>query len=929
LKGKGVLHHYGANYACDPVITRVDPYGTRRTQVLVCATNTNPDTWCLPGGTVQEVDVKLPPQRQLPEFLMSVLLFNVQIQKAQKSREEIQNILQNCGRQFLDCISMLQAALESSDALDSEKLQAEWIPRFSSMLVEACELKYKGYCDDPRNTDHAWMETCVYHTHLPDFVGAFLDISEEVSCWEPSHSILQFRFRWIDVDSGLPTYKNLYASHFDFVELCVPICKCGRRQYDRNDSSHSPEARVEQTAAPHSASATSPQRLVSQQTRSLYDGSEIGSLSRQPSVLYSTWVPAVRSGASCGEIQFMGKGSPSHYIRARMDSSDDALLVRTALDAMGLATPDALIAVTGGAQDFAMDAETTELVFSGILRAALTTRACITDGGTDAGVMKLLGEAVDRNGHRVSLVGVAGWGIVIGRDCMVRGLDGPARAFYSKTHPNWAGGAGLDPNHHFFLLVDDGTAGEFGTEIEARAKLEDVLRDPMCFQDYKRVVSEARSLVNNPKAVEERLRTWTAGELIKFHKYLPDIGEPMIAKIAEGALREVLDLPDSAKDSNGKRFVPIKEKANVRQYLQECFCPGEALTSQVEEQASAALGKPCVNFCFRCKGSYRDNITLKNIRNSVSSSEYNNWFLVRTELLSRSEKAHVDCNNCTARLSREDVIKEVFYPCKGDGCDHYFFRSRVLDLRQKGRDRIFCDYCHGRTKLDDILGKFVPGVLVVVQGGVGTIRTVASTNAMRIQDNDFEEGDHDDVESPRWDALQQSKESCTPVVIVEGSGKAADFIASTWRHMHEGDRLCYGCPRSSCIAFIRRFRSGGKKHTRLLASTCPIVLTEHRRIFGDSIGESDRKKQVSWVIEACRRKETVTLYNPSRSNEGLDFAIMRAICKGTLRDGRPLSMIEQFQLTIDWSLAGKEVRSNHNIAAVLGHEAHFSYPSHF
>jgi hypothetical protein len=61
---------------------------------------------------------------------------------------------------------------------------------------------------------------------------------------------------------------------------------------------------------------------------------------------------------------------------------------------------------------------------------------------------------------------------------------------------------------------------------------------------------------------------------------------------------------------------------------------------------------------------------------------------------------------------------------------------------------------------------------------------------MRIQEDDLEGGG--DLESPQWDTLQQNKVSCTPVVIVEGSGKAADFIASTWRHMREGDRMCYG-----------------------------------------------------------------------------------------------------------------------------------------
>jgi hypothetical protein len=469
--------------------------------------------------------------------------------------------------------------------------------------------------------------------------------------------------------------------------------------------------------------------------------------------------------------------------------------------------------------------------------------------------------------------------------------------------------------------VDDGTAGTFGTDIKARAMLEDVLRDPKSFQEHRRVVIEALCLVNslssNPTAVVKGLKSWAAGDLIKFHQYLADmcknadqpVGSDLETIVIE-VLRDLLDLPDSAEDSNGGRFVPLKEKEIVRKYLMPNPDPQTSEGMQKPDVPDTS-DKPRINLCFKCDGSYCVNLSLKRFCNSVSSKEYNNWHMVQAELQRVPASVNI-CNGCGVRLSSEDVSKEVFYPCKEASCDHYFFRSRVLDLRQKGRDKIICDKCHGRTKLDDILGKFVPGVLVVVQGGVGTIRTVAATNAMRIQEDDAEGGN--DLESPEWDTLQQSKESCTPLVIVEGSGKAADFIASTWRHMHEGDRMCYGCPRSSCIALTRRFESSRTKQARLLASTCPVVSAEHCRIFG-SIEESDREKQVSWVIEACRRKETVTLYDPSRSNEGLDFAIMRAICKGTLRDGRPLSMIEQFQLTIDWSLAAKEVSSSHDVSA--------------
>jgi hypothetical protein len=71
--------------------------------------------------------------------------------------------------------------------------------------------------------------------------------------------------------------------------------------------------------------------------------------------------------------------------------------------------------------------------------------------------------------------------------------------------------------------VDDVTAGTFGNYIKARTMLEDVLRNPKSFQEHRRVVIEAPCLVislsSNPTAVVNGLKSWTAGDLIKFHKY--------------------------------------------------------------------------------------------------------------------------------------------------------------------------------------------------------------------------------------------------------------------------------------------------------------------------------------------------------------------------------------------------------------------------
>jgi hypothetical protein len=45
-------------------------------------------------------------------------------------------------------------------------------------------------------------------------------------------------------------------------------------------------------------------------------------------------------------------------------------------------------------------------------------------------------------------------------------------------------------------------------------------------------------------------------------------GKPWLAKIAVKALQEILNLPESAKDCNKERYVPIKQKKNVRLWLE-------------------------------------------------------------------------------------------------------------------------------------------------------------------------------------------------------------------------------------------------------------------------------------------------------------------------------------------------------------------------
>src|SRR5256885_14116781 len=76
---------------------------------------------------------------------------------------------------------------------------------------------------------------------------------------------------------------------------------------------------------------------------------------------------------------------------------------------LGLERPPALIMISGGADqlDESLKSHLEQLFSRGIARAAAECRALIIDGGTQSGVMALMGEGVADRGRKSSLLGVA------------------------------------------------------------------------------------------------------------------------------------------------------------------------------------------------------------------------------------------------------------------------------------------------------------------------------------------------------------------------------------------------------------------------------------------------------------------------------------------------------------------------------------------
>lgn len=126
--------------------------------------------------------------------------------------------------------------------------------------------------------------------------------------------------------------------------------------------------------------------------------------------------------------------------------------------ALGLAGEQPVVVVVGGAAGLdEAQARTLESLAVGIVEAATACGAAIVDGGTDAGIMRLVGRARAQTGSSAPLVGV-----------VVRALAG------LPGHPLEGEMAPLEPGHTHFVLVPGSMWGE---EVLWLARVAGVLAD--------------------------------------------------------------------------------------------------------------------------------------------------------------------------------------------------------------------------------------------------------------------------------------------------------------------------------------------------------------------------------------------------------------------------------------------------------------------
>ncbi|XP_008402157.1 transient receptor potential cation channel subfamily M member 2-like isoform X2 [Poecilia reticulata] len=188
-----------------------------------------------------------------------------------------------------------------------------------------------------------------------------------------------------------------------------------------------------------------------------------------------------------GNIDFSGSSQKSSkgskYVRVFTDTKPE-VLYELLTKQWKLPRPNVVISVTGGANNFYLKSNLKKAFHRGLIKVAQTTGAWIITGGTNAGVMMHVGQAVrdcalnNTTKRKIVAIGVAPWGVIHNKDKLVN-ENGCFPANYAIDTQGQGDLACLDNNHSHFLLVDDGTSDKdaYGAEIPLRTELEQYISD--------------------------------------------------------------------------------------------------------------------------------------------------------------------------------------------------------------------------------------------------------------------------------------------------------------------------------------------------------------------------------------------------------------------------------------------------------------------
>jgi hypothetical protein len=245
--GRGSLGRWGPNHAIDTIVTRRIPTVDRQAKKDAKKDSTaiekthmqksglqvalqfrrDDQLWSIPGRFLTDSDVRI----------MS------RVSQGQRLTGELPSVE---SEKDLD-----RARLSVRENFELEGVPDGKVEYFTDLFDEifkksAQTLVYRGYSDDPRNTNESWVETSAWHVHCPAELCNALDAGYEESSRQIMWMDIVVTGQRLEFQDEVGNRYDLFASHRELIELAVFGNVLGNRDmpFEYDGSKQVPDAQV-------------------------------------------------------------------------------------------------------------------------------------------------------------------------------------------------------------------------------------------------------------------------------------------------------------------------------------------------------------------------------------------------------------------------------------------------------------------------------------------------------------------------------------------------------------------------------------------------------------------------------------------------------------------------------------------------------------
>ena len=308
-----------------------------------------------------------------------------------------------------------------------------------------------------------------------------------------------------------------------------------------------------------------------------------------------------------GQIEFDGNvGKAAKYVRLA-DNTTMASVKDFIVDYWNLMKPRPHLAlsIVGGAKNFKMDGRKKETFKAGLIAAARATNAWVLSGGTNTGVMKLVGEAVNEGQFLVSdgarmrrglkAIGICAWGYTHNNQTLINQVPAEFHKvrYNSNVEIRHKKSPPLSPDHTHFLMVDDGYRNRYfgaGGIREFISAFEKMLMDPspkglgvpvitLLLEGGTDAIFEVKDNLESGQPCVVVEGSGRAADILAYaHRHVTKNSETGVFTLKEGHVKHIEQMMQESFADRLVGEIGVTRKKNFMNWVIECIRYSDLIT---------------------------------------------------------------------------------------------------------------------------------------------------------------------------------------------------------------------------------------------------------------------------------------------------------------------------------------------------------------